>query len=80
MAGREPTAKYNSAESAWPYNHSEALVRSIVPILLQPRDRFIDEEGVWVVINRLEHPRRQADSRDRSEARRDEHDASTSLP
>jgi hypothetical protein len=23
------------------------LVRSILPILLQPRDRFIDEEGVW---------------------------------
>ena len=28
-------------------------MRSILPILLQPRDRFIDEEGVWEVIN---HP------------------------
>ena len=28
-------------------------MRSILPILLQPRDRFIDEEGVWEVIT---HP------------------------
>jgi hypothetical protein len=35
------------------YNTQKPLVRSILPILLQPRDRFIDEEGVWEVIN---HP------------------------
>ena len=36
-----------------PTTTQKPLVRSILPILLQPRDRFIDEEGVWEVIN---HP------------------------
>ncbi len=30
-----------------------AATRAILPMLLQPRDRFADEHGVWVVIN---HP------------------------
>jgi hypothetical protein len=26
--------------------------RTLLPILLQPRDRVIDEEGAWEVVNR----------------------------
>ena len=36
-----------------PTTTQKPLVRSILPILLQPRDQFIDEDGVWEVIN---HP------------------------
>ena len=28
------------------------VTRTILPILLQPRDRFADEKGVWEVVNR----------------------------
>ena len=30
----------------------QETTRTILPMLLQPRDLFIDEEGVWEVINR----------------------------
>ena len=36
-----------------PATIQKLLVRSVLPMLLQPRDRFIDEEGVWEVVN---HP------------------------
>jgi len=33
-------------------SHKSPVMRTMLPILLQPRDRLADKEGIWEVVNR----------------------------